>query len=180
MSAPDSARRAPQGWYCPECGRRFQRPDTEHPCAPVSLEVPFAGKAVPVRATFEALRAKLTALQGVAMVVHREGVSFVGQRRFLWAIPRKSWLELRLLMARRVEHPAVKAYTMGPSQHANTVQLRAPEALDDDVMALVREAVAYGAPAAPAVPEAPTRKQRGRSGWEREVDERFFEGLGEE
>lgn len=174
-----SPRRASKGWYCPECGRRFQRVDAEHPCEPVSLEVPFAGKTAEVRGIFEALRAKLAARGGVTMVVHREGVSFVGARRFLWVIPRKSWIELRLLMARRVEQPGVKAYTMGPSQHSNALQLRTLAALDDGVMALVREAIAYGAPVEAMAPEPRTQEPSPRSGWDRDVDDSFFEGLGE-
>jgi hypothetical protein len=44
---------APTGWYCPACGTRFSRPDAEHPCAPLSLDVTFAGKPAAVRALFD-------------------------------------------------------------------------------------------------------------------------------
>lgn len=172
-----AARRAPKGWHCPECGKHLPKPHAEHRCERLPLDLPFAGKPAPVRAVFDALRAKVETLASVTMTVHKEGVSFVGQRRFLWAIPRTRWLEVRLAMARRVESPGVRAFTLGPTQHLNTVRLHSVEALDAEVTALLREAIAHGGPA--RAEPADTAPADTGNGWARDVDDSFFEGLDE-
>ncbi len=178
--APESARRrsAPRGWHCPECGKHFSKAHAEHPCERLPLDLPFAGKAPSVRALFEALRAKVETLATVTMAVHKEGVSFVGRRRFLWAVPRKQWLELRLAMARRVEAPGVRAFTHGPGQHSNTLRVRSVEELDA-VTALLREAIAHGGPAGVEPVEPKPSRDGASTGWERDVDDSFFAGLDE-
>lgn len=188
--AARSAQRGARGWHCPACGKRFSQADAEHRCDPVSLDVPFAGKDPQVRALFDALRAKVTALADVTMAVQEWGVGFIGRRRFLSAVPRRAWLELRGTMARRMDHPTVRAFTVGPTQHLNVVRVREGAELDGDVVStLLRESVAYGSPpgAEPADRPRPDRPRDdrprdgdARNGWEREVDESFFAGLGEE
>lgn len=167
------------GWHCPECGRHFPRVDAEHPCEKLPLDLPFTGKPASVRALFDALRSRVEALTAATMAVHKEGVSFVGQRRFLWAVPRSKWLEVRLIMARRVEAPDVRAFTLGPAQHVNTLRVRTLEALDGDIPTLLREAIAYGGPpSAPPAVTKPPREGKG-SAWARDVDDSFFAGLDE-
>jgi len=173
-----ATRRGPTGWYCPACGKRFPRPDAEHPCEPVSLDVAFAGKPAAVRALFDVVRAEVEALGQVTVAAQSFGVSFIARRRFMIAVPRKAWLELRLLLTRRVEHPRVKAFTSGPTQHVNVARLGSLADLDDAVKALLREAFAYGLPAG-AEPTPPPRGEGAGTGWERDADESFFEGLDE-
>jgi hypothetical protein len=169
-------RRGPTGWYCPACGKRFTRPDTEHPCAPLALEVPFAHKPAVVRALFDDVRAMVMALGNVTVAVQKDSVGFIARRRFLSAVPRKGWLELRLLLTRRVEHPRVKAFTSGPGLHVHVVRVVSPGELDDDVKGLLREAFAYGLPAGA---EPKPRDAEAGSGWERDADDSFFAGLDE-
>lgn len=173
-----ATRRAPTGWYCPACGRRFPRPDAEHACEPMSLDVAFAGKPAAVRALFDDVRARVTALGPVTVVARRDGVSFIAGRRFMSAVPRKAWLELRLLLTRRAEHPRVKVFTQSPTLHANVVRLGAPADLDDALVAMLREALAYGLPAG-AEPAPTPRDEEGGGGWARDADESFFAGLAE-
>jgi hypothetical protein len=174
--AASATRSAPRGWHCPECGKHFSKALAEHPCERLPLDLPFAGKSAAVRALFDALRAKVEALAAVTLAVHKEGVSFVGRRRFLWVVPRAKWLELRLVMARRVEAPGVRAFTHGPGQHTNTLRVRSAEELDE-VTALLREAVAHGGPAGAEPAEAAPSRGGASTGWERDVDDSFFAGL---
>ena len=78
-----------------------------------------------------------------------------------------------------MEAPDVRAFTLGPAQHVNTLRVRAVEALDGDIPALLREAIAYGGP--PSAPPAVTKPPRAgkRSAWARDVDDSFFAGLDE-
>jgi hypothetical protein len=175
-AAASTRQRGPTGWHCPACGKHFSRVDAEHGCEPLSLDVPFGGRAAEVRTLFEAVRTKIATLTHVIMAVHREGVSFIGQRRFLWVIPRRAWLELRFTMTRRVEHPNVKASTMGPTLHINIVRIRTASDIEDAITTtLLRESIAYGSPVATksvATPEVKTN-----TGWERDVDDSYFAGL---
>lgn len=167
-----SRRRAPQGWHCPACGRRFARVDAEHACEPLSVDVPFQAKPAAVRAVFDALRARLEAMTHATMAVTRDGVSWIGARRFLSAVPRRQSLEVRFTMARRVEDPAVRAFTMGPTSHINVLRVRSVDELDGLAAVLVREAIAYGAPSVTRSEEVATS-----SGWARDVGDDFFAGL---
>lgn len=177
VEAP-AKKRVSRGWHCPECGKHFAKVDAEHPCERISIDVPFAGKDPSVRSLYEALREKVESLTHCTLAMHKEGVSFIGRRRFLWAIPRKGWLELRLIMTRRVEAPNVRSFTSGPSVHVNTVRVRSDEEIDAQ-SALIREAIAYGAPVDTGRSEPKPTSDEERSGWDRDVDDSFFEGLDE-
>jgi hypothetical protein len=179
---PDAETAPPRrstGWHCPECGRHFPRVDAEHSCEKLPLDLPFAGKPASVRVLFDALRSRVEALTAATMAVHKEGVGFVGQRRFLWAIPRAKWLEVRFIMARRVEAPGVRAFTLGPAQHVNTLRVRDAAELDGETTALLREAIAYGGPSSAGVAVTTPRPEGKRSAWARDVDDSFFAGLDE-
>lgn len=178
-TAETATPRRATGWHCPECGRHFSRVEAEHRCETLPLDLPFAGRSGSVRALFDALRARVEALTTAAVVARKEAVHFVGQRRFLWAIPRTQWLEVRLIMARRVEASGVRAFTIGPSQHVNTLRVRTVECLDGEVAAWLREAIAYGG--VPRAVPAVTGPSRGGEGaaWARDVDDSFFAGLDE-
>lgn len=177
VEAP-AKRSVSRGWHCPECGKHFSKVDAEHRCERVSIDVPFAGKDPSVRALYETLRERVESLTHCTLSVHKEGVSFIGRRRFLWAIPRKGWLELRLLMSRRVEAPGVRSFTSGPSLHVNTVRVRSAEEIEA-ATSLLREAIAYGAPVDAKPVESERTDEEPRSGWDRDVDDSFFEGLDE-
>jgi hypothetical protein len=100
----------------------------------------------------------VTALGPVTVVAQRDGVAFIAGRRFMSAVPRKAWLELRVLLTRRAEHPRVKVFTQSPTLHINVVRLGAPADLDDALKALLREGFAYGLPAG----AGPRRRRRTR------------------
>ena len=172
-----ATRRGPTGWYCPACGKRFPRPEAEHACAPLPLDVAFANKPAAVRALFDAVRDEVESLGAVTVAAQKDGVSFIARRRFLSAVPRRAWLELRLTLTRRVERPGVKVSTMGPTLHINAVRLGALADLDDALKALLREAFAYGLPA--GAEATTTREEEAGGGWARDADESFFAGLGE-
>jgi hypothetical protein len=168
--------RATTGWHCPACGKYFPRVDAEHRCETLSLDVPFAGRPAAVRALFDLLRTRIATQTNVIMAVHHKGVSFIGRRRFLWAVPRRAWLELSFMMTRRVEHPNVRISTMGPTLHSHIVRLRTPSELDDVITTtLLREAIAHGAPG--HTDPVATSQVKTNTGWERDVDENYFAGL---
>ena len=110
------------------------------------------------------------------MAVQRDGVAFIGRRRFLSAVPRRAWLEVRFTLGRRAEHPGVKAVTVGPTVHIHVVRLRTEAELDAaTTTTLLREAIAYGAP--PGAEPAATLEGGASTGWERDVDDGYFAGL---
>ena len=128
-----------------------------------------------MRALFDALRARVTAQADVTVAVQRDGVGFIGRRRFLWAVPRRAWLEVRFTLGRRAEHPGVKAFTLGPTVHIHVVRPRTEAELDAATTLLLREAIAYGAP--PGAEPAEASEGGASTGWERDVDDGYFAGL---
>ncbi|MBI5516235.1 MAG: DUF1905 domain-containing protein [Deltaproteobacteria bacterium] len=165
--ASTSGRKA--GWRCPACARWFLREDAPHPCDPVPLSVPFEKRGPEVFALFERVKALLETHGKVTVQVGRDSVALAGRRRLLDVLPRRAWLDLGFWLPRRLEHPRFRrVVTVGMSLHVHFVRVTHESDLDEELRAWLAEAWAHGAPPPDEVAS---------TGWNRPVEDSFFEGL---
>jgi hypothetical protein len=132
-------------WRCPKCGHRFVTPNLWHSCGRYRLADHFRGKDPVVRQLFRRWLALARACGPVTVYAQKTRIIFQVRVRFGGAVTRRDWLEARLWLKRRVEHPAlVRVESYGPLGYGHYFQLRSLADFDDALAALVGEAYAIG------------------------------------
>lgn len=140
-----TARTTRELWTCPECGRAFANRNQAHACGRHDLDAHFAGKPPEIRALFDALLARVQACGPVRVLPEKTRIAFQVRMSFAAAMPKRAWVEGHLVLARRVESPAVRRIdSLSPRNHVHHFRLRSPADLTDEFGALLREAYAVG------------------------------------
>ena len=79
------------------------------------------------------------------MFAQKTRIVFQGRVRFAGAVVRKHWLEGGLWLKRRAEHSLFhRIEKIPPHNYIYTFRLTRPEDLDEELVALLREAYAVG------------------------------------
>ena len=132
-------------WQCPKCGRQFANRNQSHACARYDLERHFNGKPPQIRALFEHVRAAIEAIGPVILLPEKTRIAFQVRMSFAQVTPRRRWLDGHVVLARRVEHPAVrKGESISPGNHVHHFRVTRPEDVTPALIALFREAYAVG------------------------------------
>ena len=129
-------------WLCPQCGRRFGRPNRPHTCAPaLSLDAYFAGRTPEQRRIFDAVAAHMAELDGVDVEAVSVGILFKASRTFAELRPRREGMGLTLLLARELRDPRVRrTLRAGAGRVAHVVPLRSAGEVDAAIRAWLTEA----------------------------------------
>ena len=133
-------------WTCPRCGRGFTNPRQSHSCAPLSqLDDHFRSAAPEVRATFEAILAAVRQLGPVTVLPEKTRVALQVRMSFAALMPRRRWLNGRLVLARSVDNSRFpKVQPLSPRNVVHTFRLFRPEEVDGEFTGWLAEAYRVG------------------------------------
>jgi hypothetical protein len=134
-------------WRCPRCGRRFAHEDQFHSHDTVDVDAHFAGRPARVRASFDRLVEALPS--GVSVEPLRSVIVLSAHATFSFITVQSKRLLVGIFLDRRLESPRiVKVDVVTPRKIANTVDVRSPDDVDDELRQWLRDA--YGLRAGPA------------------------------
>jgi hypothetical protein len=134
-------------WTCPDCGRAFANRNQTHTCAVLGdLERHFAGKPAVIRATFDALVARLEAIGPVRVLPQKSRIAFQVRMSFAQVQPKQVWIDGHLVLAERHEVPLFRRLvTYSPRNHTHEFRLATPADLTPEFDHYLRLAYAVGA-----------------------------------
>ena len=122
---------------CPACGRTFANRNQSHTCAPLGdLDRHFANSIPAVRTAFDRVLAVLSERTRIALHVRMSFAAFM---------PRRSWLNGHLVLARRVDSPRfAKVEVYSPRNVLHAFRLDSPKQVDDEFASWLIEAHRVG------------------------------------
>jgi hypothetical protein len=133
-------------WRCPECGHEFVTANLWHSCGNYSLDEHFRGKDPALREIWNEFQRLVEACGPVTIYAQKTRIICMVRVRFGGAVVFRNWIDLRLWLPRRVEHPLLHDTFVVPSGgYSQTFRLRPPQRIDARLAALVPEAYAVGA-----------------------------------
>jgi hypothetical protein len=130
------------GWTCPRCGRLFGRANQAHDCEPgLTLEEYFATGPAHERPVFDAVMAHIRTVGPVHADVVSVGIFLKNPRTFAQLRPLDRWVALWFGLDRRASHRTIRRkVTEQGGRFWHVANVAAPDDLDDDLKALLREA----------------------------------------
>ena len=133
-------------WPCPTCGRTFANRNQSHTCAPLGdLDRHFANSIPAVRATFDRVLAVLADVGPVAVLSETTRIALHVRMSFAAFMPRRSWLNGHLVLARRIDSPRFgKVEVYSPLNVLHAFRLNSPEQVDDEFASWLIEAYRVG------------------------------------
>jgi hypothetical protein len=133
-------------WTCPACARTFANRNQTHTCAALgTVDDHFSGTDPVVRACFERILAVVSRLGPVEVLAERSRIALHARMSFAAFIPRRRWLDGHLVLARRVEHPAIRRVEVFSARNVlHAFRLTMPDEVDDAFEALITEAYDVG------------------------------------
>ncbi len=131
-------------WVCPRCGKQFVNRNSYHSCLDWPLDRHFEGKPR-ARELFEAFRAAVESLGPAVLVSNKTGIGFMTRVRFAGCQTRKDYLRAGVWLKHRAESPRVlRIDQYGPKDFVHTFEVHDLTDIDEEVMALLRDARAVG------------------------------------
>ncbi len=130
----------------PALRRTFANVNQTHTCAALGdLDRHFAASEPGVRATFDRIRAIVEALGPVSVLAEKSRIALHVRMSFAAFMPRRSWLDGHLVLARRVDSPRfrrIEVYSLRNVLHA--FRLSSPAEVDEEFGAWLAEAYEVG------------------------------------
>ena len=131
-------------WTCPDCGKQYVTRNMWHSCVIVPLESHFVGRPR-AKALFDAYTAALEREGPITISVSKTRIEIMTRARFTGAVVRKDYLRSSLWLKRRVDSPRfTKIEHFGGNDWGHYFEIRDESDIDDELMALAREARAVG------------------------------------
>jgi len=133
-------------WQCRQCGRSFANQNQTHTCAPLqSLDTHFVKSDPLDRAIFDAILEAVSGLGPVTVLPEKTRIALQVRMSFAAFMPRKSWLDGHLVLARRVESPRFRRVeTFSPRNVLHEFRLQSAEEVDSDFVGWLEEAYRVG------------------------------------
>lgn len=133
-------------WECPTCGRPFANRNQTHTCRALGrVDDHFRGKALEVRATFDAIVDAVRKFGPVSILPEKTRIALHSRMSFAAFMPRGDWLNGHLVLARRIESPRFsKIETFSPRNVLHAFRLNSPAEVDDEFIAWLGEAYDVG------------------------------------
>jgi hypothetical protein len=134
-------------WSCPRCGRPFANRNQTHTCAVLGdLDRHFAGCSPAVRAIFDRVLAALDGVGPILVLPEKTRIALQVRMSFAAFMPRRTWLNGHLVLARRVESArfrTVQEYS--PRNVLHAFRLASPDEVDEEFIGWLTEAYQVGA-----------------------------------
>ncbi len=133
-------------WECPSCGRTFANRNQTHTCAPLGdIDRHFVGRDPRVRAAFDRVLEVVAGLGPVEILPEKTRIALHARMSFAAFVPRRTWLDGHLILARRVEDARFrKVEVYSPRNVLHTFRLFGAEDVDEPFVTYLREAHQVG------------------------------------
>jgi hypothetical protein len=133
-------------WECPRCGRTFANANQTHTCAALGdLERHFAACDPAVRAIFDRIRAIVEAQGPVSVLAEKSRIAFHVRMSFAAFMPRRTWLDGHLVVARRIDSPRFRRIEVySPRNILHAFRLTSAGDVDEEFAAWLAEAYEVG------------------------------------
>jgi hypothetical protein len=132
-------------WTCPECERRFVNRDQTHSCGRYTVGEHLKGKNSRVVSLYERFVELVKSCGPVVIAPAKHRIGFQVRMIFAALSVNNSGLACHVVLSRRLEHPRFKRIeSLSPRNHVHHFRIRAPEDLDDEVAAWLKEAYQVG------------------------------------
>jgi hypothetical protein len=133
-------------WTCPTCGRSFANRNQTHTCRQLSsVEDHLLGRPPGTVATYRTLEAAVLACGPAQVLAERTRIAFHARMSFASAVVRTRWVDVGLVLARRVDSPRFrKVETFSPRNHLHVLRLTTWEDVDDELRGWLAEAYEIG------------------------------------
>jgi hypothetical protein len=133
-------------WTCPRCGRSFASRNQTHFCSDVKLAEHLAGRDPRVIATFERLVTVARRSGPMKVLPEKTRIAFQVRMSFAAFMLRRHWIDGHVVLAHRRESPRFRRVdSLSPRNHVHAFRLTAPNEVDSEVEAWLREAYEVGA-----------------------------------
>jgi len=129
-------------WTCPSCGRSFAARGQVHTCAPLhSLEHHLEGKPPGIAEIVARVLAAASELGPLDVLPEKTRIALARTMSFAVLIPRRRWVDGHVVLRRRLEDPRfTRIETFSPGVHLHAFRLHAPDDVDEQFLAWLREA----------------------------------------
>ena len=129
-------------WRCPDCSREFGRTRQQHDCAPgLTIEEYFATGPPHERPVFDAVHAHLAQYDDLYVEPLAVGIFFKRRRTFAQLRPMRRWVQLSMLLPRKVDDPRISRKVVGLGRtYYHVLNIATPEQVDDVVRGWLDEA----------------------------------------
>ena len=135
------ARMASTAYVCPRCGRQFAQRPVEHTCERFSLASHLAGRDAHVRVMYKRVVDLVRSLGPVQVKALKTTIVLSVPAIMAYLTPQKKALKVSLLLIGEHEHRTLrKRVPMSTMKLLHDFVLAAPEDLDDEFEALIRDA----------------------------------------
>ncbi|HJU52600.1 MAG TPA: DUF5655 domain-containing protein [Acidimicrobiia bacterium] len=134
-------------WVCPSCERTFANRNQAHSCNRlVSLDEHFLSCAPHVRKTFDQVLGLLAEVDPpVSVLPEKSRIAFHVRMSFAAFVPRKSWLDGHLVLARSIAHPRwTRVEEFSPRNILHGFRLHTPDEVDANYAGWLMEAYEVG------------------------------------
>jgi hypothetical protein len=137
-------------WRCPECGHRFVTRNLWHSCGRYRLADHFKGKPPELKRAFDAFVKVARSFGPATVYAQKTRIIIQGRTRFAGAEVRNKWVDARMWLKRRVDHPLLtRVESYGRLGYGIHFRLTKPEDVDTAMKELMGEAYAIGQQEAP-------------------------------
>ena len=129
-------------WRCPDCHRQFGRTRQTHDCAPgLTIDEYFATGPPHERPVFDAVHGHLARYEDLYVEPLAVGIFFKRKRTFAQLRPMKRWVQLSMLLPRKIDDPRIsrKVVDTGRSFY-HVLNIASPEQVDETVRGWLDEA----------------------------------------
>ena len=135
------ARRNPQNWKCPNCGRSFAKKSQWHSCEVHTVEEHFRGKPPVLKKTFDRLVACLRKIGSLRVDAVKSTIHFFASKFCFGGVyVRKDHVRLSFLCEDAIRDARIlRTLRLGPRRVGHSVKLTSPSDVDDRLMSWLRQ-----------------------------------------
>lgn len=145
MQIPENIPELKPMWRCPKCGEMFTTANQRHSCGKFRLDKVFVRSEPHVFRIFQKFEKMVQDCGPVTIIPQKTRVTFQVRMRFVSVYPRRSYLMVGFVFARRLKHPRFfKIETFSPRNHLHHIRISSEAELDSDFLPWIREAYAVG------------------------------------
>ena len=133
-------------WVCPACGRSFANRQQTHACAQLgNVDTHFEGTDPQVRQTFDYIVEIVRETGPVLVLAEKTRIALQVRMSFAAFVPRKTWLNGHLVLARRIDSPRFsKVEVYSPRNVLHAFRLHSPDEVDAEFRQWLAEAYLVG------------------------------------
>lgn len=123
------------GWQCPDCGRKFARPNQWHSCLRSTVENHFKDRDPILRETYDELIRKLEAIGRIQIDPVKTSIILGSRAHFAVVYPYQGHLELEFLLDRQIKSERIhRSQALGFARVSHFVKLADPAEVDDELL----------------------------------------------